>query len=248
MSIVLNGTTGITTPDLDSSDLTVTKAGTPIIADRTGSNGTILDLKKDGSAVGSIGSEGGDALYIQAGTTSGNGLLFTSNGTSIRPARNGATIHDTLDLGSDTRSFKDLYLSGGVYLGGTGAANYLQDYEEGTFTPSLGGNAQYNIQAGRYKKVGSIVLIYLEIRPNVLGTGSTIQISGLPFSATGNSGINPAYYDGAATAIFTLDGLVQGTAISLYGRTQASTAASQTPAFFQNNTRIYMTATYETTA
>jgi hypothetical protein len=31
--------------------------------------------------------------------------------------------------------FKDLYLSGGVYLGGTVAANYLDDYEEGTWTP-----------------------------------------------------------------------------------------------------------------
>jgi hypothetical protein len=33
--------------------------------------------------------------------------------------------------------FKDLYLSGGVYLGGTGSANKLDDYEEGTWTPVL---------------------------------------------------------------------------------------------------------------
>jgi hypothetical protein len=31
--------------------------------------------------------------------------------------------------------FKDLYLSGGVYLGGTGGENLLDDYEEGTWTP-----------------------------------------------------------------------------------------------------------------
>ena len=37
--------------------------------------------------------------------------------------------------------FKDLYLSGGVYLGGTGAANKLDDYEEGTWTPTLGNGA-----------------------------------------------------------------------------------------------------------
>jgi hypothetical protein len=30
----------------------------------------------------------------------------------------------------------DLTLSGGVYLGGTGSANYLDDYEEGTWTPT----------------------------------------------------------------------------------------------------------------
>ena len=35
----------------------------------------------------------------------------------------------TGDLGLSNRRFKDAYLSGGVYLGGTGAANKLDDYE-----------------------------------------------------------------------------------------------------------------------
>jgi hypothetical protein len=43
-----------------------------------------------------------------------------------------------VDLGTSTVRFKDLYLSGGVYLGGTGSANHLDDYEEGTFTLRLG--------------------------------------------------------------------------------------------------------------
>jgi hypothetical protein len=34
-------------------------------------------------------------------------------------------------------------VSDGVYLGGTGAANKLDDYEEGTWTPTLG--VQYYI-------------------------------------------------------------------------------------------------------
>jgi hypothetical protein len=37
----------------------------------------------------------------------------------------------SLDLGAAGVRFKNLYLSGGVYLGGTGSANYLDDYEEG---------------------------------------------------------------------------------------------------------------------
>ena len=297
MSIVLNGTTGITTPDLDTDGLTsngiddnatstamtldtsgnlllgttgtnwtttaglyafnqsalnVTRSGAESMnLNRLSSDGDIAKFFKDGTTVGAIKVQS-NRLALYCSTANSGGIRFSTAGSSqpvVVPTNNtGADSDATQDLGLGGVRWKDIYLSGGVHLGGTGAANKLEDYEEGTFTPSLGGNAQYNIQAGRYKKVGSIVLIYLEIRPNVLGTGSTIQISGLPFSATGNSGINPAYYDGAATAIFTLDGLVQGTAISLYGRTQASTAASQTPAFFQNNTRIYMTATYETTA
>ena len=106
---------------------------------RRGSDGQILQFMKDGSSVGSIGSEGGDALYIQSGTTSGTGLLFTSNGTAIRPARNGATVDATLDLGSDSRRFKDLYLSGGAYLGGpvgigTSAPTFTLDVVGGVST------------------------------------------------------------------------------------------------------------------
>jgi len=90
----------------------------PMQVRRLTNNGDLIDFYKDTGKVGSIGSEGGDALYIQSGTTSGTGLLFTSNGTAIRPARNGVTVHDTLDLGSDTRSFKDLYLSGVANVAG----------------------------------------------------------------------------------------------------------------------------------
>jgi hypothetical protein len=161
-----------------------------------------------------------------------------------------ADSNGTIDLGASGSQFKDLYLSGGVVFGPASASTVssqtLDSYEEGTWTPSLGGNAQYNIQAGRYRKVGAIVFVYLELRANVLGTGSTTQISGLPFSAGSSAGITPAYYDGAATAIFNLMGNLQNTTIALYGRTSAVNYASQTPAFFQDNARIYMTATYET--
>lgn len=55
----------------------------------------------------------------------------------------------------------DLTLSGGVYLGGTSSANYLDDYEEGTFTPTFSGitsgTPSYNYQQGNYIKTGAWV-------------------------------------------------------------------------------------------
>ena len=60
----------------------------------------------------------------------------------------------------------DLTLSGGVYLGGTGAANYLDDYEEGvidntnmTFTNSGSAVNNANYTTLRYTKVGSMVTV-----------------------------------------------------------------------------------------
>jgi hypothetical protein len=62
-------------------------------------------------------------------------------------------------------------------------ANVLDDYEEGNWVPSLGGNATYNsTPTGTYTKVGRLVTVRGLIDVNVLGTGSTGTITGLPFA------------------------------------------------------------------
>jgi hypothetical protein len=45
-----------------------------------------------------------------------------------------------------------------TFNGDTAAANALDDYEEGTFTPSLGGDATYLAQSGSYTKIGRYLL------------------------------------------------------------------------------------------
>ena len=84
---------------------------------RKTNDGTILDFRKDGTNVGSIGSEGGDALYIQSGTTSGSGLHFHPTNEHVLPAQNGNTVDNTIDLGRDSKKFKDLHLSGQANVG-----------------------------------------------------------------------------------------------------------------------------------
>jgi len=82
----------------------------------------------------------------------------------------------------------------GITFGGdTAAANALDDYEEGTFTPvvadaSSGGNeaAGYTSQIGRYTKIGRIVnvLVYLtNINTTGMTAGNDVFITGLPFAA-----------------------------------------------------------------
>jgi hypothetical protein len=74
------------------------------------------------------------------------------------------------------------------FNGDTAAANSLDDYEEGTWTPTItaaGGNPSvtYSIQTGFYTKIGRQVfiqgLIYLSSKSG--GSGQA-RISGLPFS------------------------------------------------------------------
>ena len=80
----------------------------------------------------------------------------------------------------------------GTAVGTYNAANTLDDYEEGTFTPVLNSSATaptvtYSLQKGRYTKVGNLVTILVDCRwsTNSGGTGNT-TITGLPF-ANGDS-------------------------------------------------------------
>jgi len=175
--------------------LTVDADGATVATfDRATSDGTIIDVQKDGTTVGSIGASVGD-LYIGTGV---HGLKFVDASTDIRPfnTSTGASSDATTDLGNSTSRFKDLFLSGGVYLGGTGSANHLEDYEEGTWTPVVsdatnGGNtASTTTSAGSYTKIGRLVTVSLNITDiNTTGMGSSnFYIQGLPFTSGSSLG------------------------------------------------------------
>jgi hypothetical protein len=123
-----------------------TIAGQPLELNRLSSDGSILGFQKDGAPVGSIGSRSGVVSYIVLDPR-GNGAGLTGNTNEILPVTEaGALVSDTKSLGSSAWKFKDLYLSGGVYLGGTGAANLLDDYEEGTWTPEMSVTIMAHVQ------------------------------------------------------------------------------------------------------
>lgn len=72
----------------------------------------------------------------------------------------------------------------------------LDDYEEGTFTPTLGGSSgnptvTYSYQAGYYTKVGRLVTVYLQVYTSSYSGGSgDLMIRGLPFAATNGTRLN----------------------------------------------------------
>lgn len=123
----------------------------------------------------------------------------------------------------------------------------LDDYEEGTWTPSLGGTAVYDIQGGNYVKIGRFVYVYCAIRPTTLGTGSAVTISGLPFTcADSSTGISVGYFDTSATNCNTIFGVVSGTTVTLYPRNSIGAAVDTSAgSFFQNNARIQFSTVYE---
>jgi hypothetical protein len=74
-------------------------------------------------------------------------------------------------------------------------ANTLDDYEEGTWTPTMTFNASstgvtYSAQSGWYVKIGQMVLIYGRITLTSNGSGvGTARIASLPFSSLNLAGV-----------------------------------------------------------
>jgi hypothetical protein len=84
--------------------------------------------------------------------------------------------------------FRDLFLSGGVYLGGTGSANKLDDYEEGSWTPTLpNGGTVSSINNSNYTKIGNLVTINLYTTFTPTNNASVFEIGGLPFAVSNNN-------------------------------------------------------------
>jgi len=90
---------------------------------------------------------------------------------------------------SNNNSEKIRILAGGgiTFNGDTAAANALDDYEEGTWTPALNGGStpQASAPQGTYVKVGSLVTCHM-MWWGFTATAVAAQITGLPFTSTGS--------------------------------------------------------------
>ena len=176
-----------------SGILTATRdSGTPVFFGRNTTDGSILTFQKGSTTVGSIGASGNE-IFI--GSPNSGGTYLRLGGGGFYPATStGANSDNTTNIGDPAVRFKDLYLSGGVYLGGTGSANKLDDYEEGTWTPTLNmgaGTLTYFMQLGWYRKVGSLVFIAVDVKATCNAQAFLQDLANLPFTVGSTSGFYP---------------------------------------------------------
>lgn len=122
-------------------------------------------------------------------------------------------------------------------------ANDLDDYEEGTWTPSVGGTATYTLQQGIYTKIGRLVHVHCRLTINSIGTGSQTTISGLPFTAAvATAGVVP-FFASAANSFTSVGCYTSGTTIIMSGLTAAG-ASTATATFFTSSTDVMLSITY----
>ena len=86
---------------------------------RKTSDGTVVQISKDNTVVGSIGSVAGVISYINLDPRSGGTGVGATNTDSVIPVTGtGANADGTKDLGITSSRWRDLYLSGAMYGGG----------------------------------------------------------------------------------------------------------------------------------
>jgi len=216
---VANGGTGVTSstgsgsvvlstaPTLDGTvTLNQTNAATNTSAAITNTNddkGTLWNFTQSRSG----GAPDANFLFGHGGDSSGDVVLRNTTTSNIK-----FYVADT----ERVRLYAGgaLICSSGVTLGTAvdtyNAANTLDDYEEGTFTPvvadaSTGGNtATVGTAQGWYTKVGRKVTIYISldnINTSGMTSGNDLYIRSLPFSS---SATNP---DGDAIGIVKADNI-----------------------------------------
>jgi hypothetical protein len=192
------------------------------------------------------------------------GAIWSKKETSGQGGQEGALVFGT-NTTSGTGVTEKVRITSGGYVrlatgtggiqfnGDTAAANALDDYEEGTWTPTLqfGGSSTgitYSLQSGAYTKIGRKVHVVIEILLSNKGsaTGSA-AIAGLPFAATSRT--FAATVNAAGSLSFTngyLNGGISssGSSIVIYNTPISGSIITLSDTGFTNTTGMRVDATY----
>jgi hypothetical protein len=208
-----------------------------INASSTGSGGIVqtadasgvLQLQSNGNVVLTVGTGGTVSVgtanvggTLNTTTTSGNWgeiIYDVANNTSMLQFRNNAgAASGSIVLSSAGATSILLTSVAGIEFPATQVAsanaNTLDDYEEGTFLPTITGDTgpssiTYTSQVGRYIKIGNVVNVWIYIQIGTIsgGTGSAF-ISNLPFTvgAGVQGGIYNNWSNSGTTSLFPFAG------------------------------------------
>ena len=194
---------------------------TPVVVNRKTNDGSLINFLKDGSTVGSIGTVSGD---IRIGGLDDNhaSLRFAASSKAVLPVKNsdGGLSDNTTDLGASNARFKDLYLSGDVYLNNTNKASIPSTAMSLIFNTSntsypniLSGGYGGSHQHARFYMTGSLVgSIVTTASATAYNTSSDYRLKENVVAMTGATErlkqLNPSRFNFIADADTTVDGFL----------------------------------------
>ena len=163
----------------------------------------------------------------------------TANGVSIDGANlkdGGATLSDNLLFNASGK---------GVYLGVTSAtaSNLLNDYEEGTWTPTFL-NFSGTTQRADYTKIGELVHIQMYVSGISSGTGSNAKVQNLPFVCKNNGWATTILQGAYSTSVVIARVQANASDIQFLGTNDNSLPGSD----IDNSSFFVLQVTYKTDA
>jgi hypothetical protein len=143
-------TLGAATPSIDDNGnataITIDSSENVLVGKTTSDTGNSLGFEARQNGLVNIGRDGGEPLLLNRNTSEGDIVAFRKDGTT---------------KGSIGVTSSGAYIT----LGGTGAANTLDDYEEGTWSPTITctTSGSYTLQGAAdlaaYTKIGRVVTV-----------------------------------------------------------------------------------------
>ena len=230
------GTNNLTIDPTASIKIAGNTAGDTLVCDITGATVTLVytGATYGWNVAAQVGGNGGTAVTL-------TGTQTLTNKTLTSPTLTTPVASTTIGVGAATPSGSGSGITFPATQSASTDANTLDDYEEGTFTPSLGGTATYSARAGTYTKTGRVVHFAGVIVVSSIGSGSTTTISGLPFtvSAADSGGFAANYFGSLATSVVSLYGYMDNSATTMrfYSLTAAGTTSGAS-AIFGTGTQV----------
>ena len=134
-------------------------------------------------------TSGNSTLSIVSGTTSIGYLAFAdgTSGTARYPGSlqyNHNSSYMSFHTNDGTERMRILSGGGITFNGDSATANALDDYEEGTWTPTFAGVAVTNLYGATYIKIGRQVIAECYINGNTQNNTNQFRLAGLPYTAT----------------------------------------------------------------
>jgi hypothetical protein len=175
------------------------------------------------------------------GTTSNHPLAIHINDSKVAEFTTSGNLAFNNGLGIDFSA-----------TAGTGTSELFDDYEEGTFTPNIGGTTPtYTHQRGRYTKIGRMVHAAIDLSISNRGDGSFNRIYGLPFTVSNNSlafSAAVSNWTDVDQSFAHLSFIAEANATSLlsYGLTAGGTTTTTAPVVFRTtSSQITLNVVYE---
>ena len=181
-----------------SDDRLTFGAGTDLSMYHDGSHSRIVDsgtgnLILQTSKININNADGSQAIIH--GTAGGSVEIYHANTNVVTTSANGLAFPNGKGI--------DFSATGGP-AEGSGSSELFDDYEEGSFTPvwkfdpTNATGVTYNIQNGKYVKIGGVVFIRIELQVSNKGSlpsgAGWAQIDGLPYACSEYSAVSIGIY------------------------------------------------------